>query len=57
MAGAAHYVYPVHLSHTFLFTPSLASALYLILLFFYARRYQEVRKESSGRTSPQLANN
>jgi hypothetical protein len=57
MAGAAHFVYPVHLSNTFLFTPSLASALYLMLLFFYARRYQEVRAESSGRTNPQRVPN
>jgi hypothetical protein len=42
MGGARHLVYPVHLSHAFLFTPSLAAALYLMLLFFHARRYEEV---------------
>lgn len=34
LGEARHYLYPVHLSHTFLFTPNLASMLYLMLLYF-----------------------
>jgi hypothetical protein len=37
-----HYLYPVHLSQHFLFTPTLASRLYLLLLYFQARRYRDV---------------
>lgn len=37
-----HFLYPVHLSHTFLFTPSLASAVYLLILRFLTRQYAEV---------------
>ena len=36
------YLYPVHLSMTFLFTPTLSSALYLLLLRFLNRQYSEV---------------
>ena len=36
------YLYPVHLSMTFLFTPTLSSALYLLLLRFLNRQYAEV---------------
>jgi hypothetical protein len=36
-----HYLYPVHLSLTFLFTPTLASALYLLLLRLLNRSYSE----------------
>ena len=36
------YLYPVHLSMTFLFTPTLSSALYLLLLRFLNRQYNEV---------------
>lgn len=37
-----YYLYPVHVSLSFLFTPTLASALYLMLLRFCNRNYQEV---------------
>jgi len=36
-----HYVYPVHLSRMFLFTPTLASALYLLMMRFASRAYRE----------------
>ena len=34
VGAARHYLYRAHHSHGFLFTPSLASRLYLLLLFF-----------------------
>jgi hypothetical protein len=37
-----HYLYPVHKSKTFLFTPTFASALYLMLLRFFNRQYAVV---------------
>eukprot|EP00975_Prorocentrum_lima_P025188 5287674-Prorocentrum_lima.AAC.1 len=37
-----HYFYPIHLSHAFLFTPTLASVLYLLLLRFLGRDYAGV---------------
>ena len=37
-----HYLYPIHLSLTFLFTPTLSSTLYLVLLRFLNRQYAEV---------------
>ena len=37
-----HYLYPIHQSKTFLFTPTLASALYLMLLRFFNRQYDKV---------------
>jgi hypothetical protein len=40
--GARHFVYPVHLSQTLLFTPTLASTLYLLLLRFSSRQYADV---------------
>ena len=36
------YLYPVHLSMTFLFTPTLSSALYLLLIRFLNRQYSDV---------------
>jgi hypothetical protein len=36
------HLYPIHLSLTFLFTPTLTSALYLVLLRFLNRQYSEV---------------
>jgi hypothetical protein len=36
------YLYPVHVSLSFMFTPTLASALYLLLLRFFYRDYAEV---------------
>jgi hypothetical protein len=40
MASARCYLYPVHSSRSFLQTPSLDSALYLLLLRFLARDYE-----------------
>ena len=37
-----YYLYQVHISLSFMFTPSLASALYLLLLRFNHRQYKEV---------------
>jgi hypothetical protein len=37
-----YFVYPVHVSLSFLFTPTLSSALYLLLMRFSARNYVEV---------------
>ena len=39
-----HYLYPLHLSKAFLFAPTLASALYLLLMRFLDRQYDEVFK-------------
>ena len=36
------FLFPVHLSLTFMFTPSLSSALYLLLLRFLNRQYADV---------------
>ena len=38
----AYFVYPVHVSLSFLFTPTLSSALYLMLIRFLHRSYEEV---------------
>ena len=37
-----YYIYPVHISLSFMFTPTLASALYLLLLRFFHRDYDQV---------------
>jgi len=37
-----YFLYPVHVSLSFMFTPTLSSALYLLLLRFLNRRYPEV---------------
>src|SRR5690606_9864250 len=37
-----YYLYPVHVSLSFMFTPTLASALYLLLLRFLHREYDSV---------------
>ncbi len=37
-----YYLYPVHVSLSFLFTPTLASAIYVLLLRFLHRQYNEV---------------
>jgi hypothetical protein len=37
-----YYLYPIHVSLSFMFTPTLASALYLLLLRFYHRDYSDV---------------
>lgn len=38
------YLYPVHSSKSFLITPSLASSMYLMTMFFITGAYQEVYK-------------
>ena len=38
------YLYPVHSSKSFLITPSLASSMYLMVMFFITGKYQEVFK-------------
>ncbi len=43
-----HYVYPVHLSRAFLFTPTLASALYLLVLRWVNRQYEAVFRLASS---------
>ena len=37
-----HYLYPIHLSGAFLFTPNFAASLYLLLLRFLNRQYEAV---------------
>ena len=37
-----HYVLPVHMSRLFLFTPTLGSALYLLMIRFFQRDYRSV---------------
>lgn len=37
--GMRHYLYPIHLSQAFVFSPSLASALYMLLFKFMSRQY------------------
>ncbi len=39
---SGHFVYPIHLSREFIGTPTLASALYLLLLRLQTRRYKDV---------------
>lgn len=38
------YLYPVHSSKSFLITPSLASSMYLMVMYFITGKYQEVFK-------------
>jgi hypothetical protein len=38
------YLYPIHNSRAFLVTPSLASSLYLMVMYFITGAYQEVFK-------------
>ena len=38
------YLYPVHSSKSFLITPSLASSMYLMVMYFITVAYQEVYK-------------
>lgn len=42
LGDARHYLYPVHLSRCFLFTPTLASGMYLLLLRWIDGQYGEV---------------
>lgn len=37
-----YFLYPIHVSQSFMFTPSLSSALYLLMLRFLSRAYDEV---------------
>ena len=39
-----YFLYPIHISDAFMFTPTLTSALYLLLLRFLSRKYNEVCK-------------
>lgn len=39
-----YYLYPVHVSLSFLYSTTLASSLYLVLLRFLNRDYKEVRR-------------
>ena len=43
-----YHLYPVHVSLSFMFTPSLSSALYLLLLRFLHRDYSEVYRLSNS---------
>ncbi len=43
-----YFIYQVHVSQTFLFTPTLSSALYLTLLRLMYRDYEEVMSMSSS---------
>eukprot|EP00658_Telonema_sp_P-2_P077144 TRINITY_DN6915_c0_g1_i10.p1 TRINITY_DN6915_c0_g1~~TRINITY_DN6915_c0_g1_i10.p1 ORF type:complete len:1325 (-),score=412.13 TRINITY_DN6915_c0_g1_i10:118-4092(-) len=36
-----YYLYPVHVSLSFLFTPTLAASMYLLLLRYFARQHRE----------------
>jgi hypothetical protein len=36
-----HYMYPIHISRAFFFTPSLASALYMLMMRMYGGQYGE----------------
>lgn len=42
LLSTPYFIYPVHVSLSFLFTPTLSSALYLTLLRFLNRNYFEV---------------
>lgn len=39
LGDVRHYIYPIHISRAFLFTPTLSSALYLLLLRLMSRQY------------------
>jgi len=49
------YLYPVHNSRSFLVTPSLASSLYLMLLYFITGSYQNVFKMVESCVSEDLS--
>lgn len=49
------YLYPVHPSHEFLYTPSLACSLYLLLIHFIAGNYIEVFKMIESCVSEELS--
>ncbi len=48
------YLYPIHNSQSFLVTPSLASSLYLMLMFFITGSYAEVFKMVESCVSEEL---
>ncbi len=37
----SHYIYPIHISRAFLFTPTIESAMYLLLLRLLHKQYQD----------------
>jgi hypothetical protein len=39
--AVSHYIYPIHLSKSFLFTPTIQSAMYLMLLRMLHKQYQD----------------
>ena len=47
LGGSRHYLYPVHISHTFISCPSVGAALYLLLLRLLARQY-----DAAARVAP-----
>lgn len=49
------YLYPVHNSRSFLITPSLASSMYLMVLFFITGSYREVFKMVESCVSEELS--
>jgi hypothetical protein len=48
------YLYPIHNSRSFLVTPSLASSLYLMLMYFITGSYQNVYKMMESCVSEEL---
>ena len=46
--SAKYYLYPVHISRRFLTMPSLASMLYMLVLRFLSREYEEVFKMANS---------
>jgi hypothetical protein len=46
--SAKHYLYPLHVSKRFLQMPTLASMLYLLVLRFYSRNYEEIFKMANS---------
>ena len=47
LGSTRHYLYAIHLSEGFLFSPTLAAALYLLLLRLLARQYEAVTAMAS----------
>ncbi len=46
--SAKHYLYPLHVSKRFLQMPTLSSMLYLLVLRFYSRNYEEIFKMANS---------
>lgn len=55
MSDIKCYLYPIHTSRAFLFTPSLASSMYLMLLYFITGSYGDVFKMIESCVSEQLS--